>query len=55
MGPEWWFEAEQQAEEEHEGRWDSMSDAEREEAVAEVIRDQGDQQVAKLKEARDGA
>lgn len=55
MGPEWWFEAQEQAEEEYEGRWGSMSDAERDEAVNEVIRGRVDQQRAIAKERRDAS
>ena len=57
MGPEWWLEAFDLAEAERgEGAWAALTDAERDEAVAEVIRGQADQlrAVSKEQEVSDG-
>lgn len=56
MGPEWWLEAFDLAEAEREGAWAALTDAQRDEAVAEVIRGQADQlrAVSKEQEVSDG-
>ena len=42
MGPEWWFQAWEACEDLYEGRWDSMSDDARAEAVDNYILGVGD-------------
>lgn len=44
MAPEWWIEAAEACEEIYAGKWESMSDEERDNAISDYVFDRGDAQ-----------